>query len=319
MKPKDMPQPLERATPLHLSMPAPKLDRKTKITKIENKTVSEHTVIFDELETVLELGRGSFGNVSKMHDRSSKLNFAVKMIKRPDNENEKVMDYEAYRMLGNGCQYIVKFYGALDAEGHIWILTELMDMDLQCFYKKMFTIQSAMPESLLSKTAHAVLSALNAMGEKQLMHRDIKPSNILINAACEIKVCDLGISGQMVNSRCMSPKGCEIYMPPEKVDRSLKGTGYSVKADIWSLGISLVEISTGSHPFENIFSVLSSKPVSFGDKTFSPQFHSFVDKCLTRNADERPNCTDLLNEEFIKKYSAQSLDLEWIRTVLALP
>lgn len=115
-----------------------------------------------------------------------------------------------------------------------------MDTSLDRFYLKAFDMKLEMPESLISKVAFSVLSALEYMRKLQLMHRDIKPSNLLVNSTGEIKVCDFGISGNTIDSVCKTFKGCQIYMPPEKIDPSLTGSGYSIKADIWSLGISLV-------------------------------------------------------------------------------
>ncbi len=98
-------------------------------------------------------------------------------------------------------------------KAHIWILTEVMDTSLDRFYAKMFALKMKIPESLISKIAFAVVSAVEYMKSKQLMHRDIKPSNILINSTGEIKVCDFGISGNTIGSKCITFKGCQPYMP----------------------------------------------------------------------------------------------------------
>lgn len=95
----------------------------------------------------------------------------------------------------------------------VWILNEVMDTSLDRFYVKSFEINLKLNELFLSKVALAVLSALNFMKSKNFMHRDIKPSNILINKTGEIKVCDFGISGVMVNSVNFTFKGSQCYMP----------------------------------------------------------------------------------------------------------
>ena len=115
------------------------------------------------------------------------------------------------------------------------------------------------------------------------MHRDIKPSNILLNYTGEIKLCDFGISGFTTNSVCSTFKGCQRYMPPEKIDPSLAGTGYSVKADIWSLGISLVELATGVHPFQDavgflglIKCIVTNDPPTLDVKKYTPEICAFI-------------------------------------------
>ncbi|NXE44145.1 MP2K2 kinase, partial [Ptilorrhoa leucosticta] len=90
-----------------------------------------------------------------------------------------------------------------------------------------------------------VLRGLAYLREKhQIMHRDVKPSNILVNSRGEIKLCDFGVSGQLIDSMANSFVGTRSYMSPER----LQGTHYSVQSDIWSMGLSLVELSIGRYP-----------------------------------------------------------------------
>ncbi|KAL8197417.1 UNVERIFIED_CONTAM: Dual specificity mitogen-activated protein kinase kinase 1 [Gekko kuhli] len=74
--------------------------------------------------------------------------------------------------------------------------------------------------------------------------QDVKPSNILVNSRGEIKLCDFGVSGQLIDSMANSFVGTRSYMSPER----LQGTHYSVQSDIWSMGLSLVEMAIGRYP-----------------------------------------------------------------------
>ena len=101
------------------------------------------------------------------------------------------------------------------------------------------------PEDILGKITAAVLRGLQYLREKhQIIHRDVKPSNILVNSRGEIKICDFGVSGQLIDSMANSFVGTRSYMSPER----LQGTNYSVQSDIWSLGLSLVEMALGMYP-----------------------------------------------------------------------
>ena len=122
------------------------------------------------------------------------------------------MDIEIGKKVGDACPFLVKFYGALHAEGNVLILTELMDISLESFYKKSTGMSMDMPELFISKVAWSVVSGLEYMKSMSLMHRDIKPSNILLNYGGEIKLCDFGISGIAKNSFSYTFIGCESYM-----------------------------------------------------------------------------------------------------------
>ncbi|PNF43838.1 Dual specificity mitogen-activated protein kinase kinase dSOR1 [Cryptotermes secundus] len=101
------------------------------------------------------------------------------------------------------------------------------------------------PESILRTITSAVLKGLSYLRDKHaIIHRDVKPSNILVNSAGEIKICDFGVSGQLIDSMANSFVGTRSYMSPER----LQGTHYSVQSDIWSLGLSLVEMALGMYP-----------------------------------------------------------------------
>lgn len=101
------------------------------------------------------------------------------------------------------------------------------------------------PEQILGKITHAVLKGLIYLREKhEIIHRDVKPSNILVNSRGEIKLCDFGVSGQLIDSMANSFVGTRSYMSPER----LQGAHYKVESDIWSLGLSLVELALGRYP-----------------------------------------------------------------------
>lgn len=141
--------------------------------------------------------------------------------------------------------------------------------------------------------------ALSYLKEKHdVIHRDIKPSNILIDEHGNIKLCDFGISGRLVDSKAKTRSaGCAAYMAPERVDPNK--SDYDIRADVWSLGITLVELATGSNPykscnteFEVLTRVLEADPPSLSkDRGFSVEFQMFVEKwwvfamCFQSNMD----------------------------------
>jgi len=118
---------------------------------------------------------------------------------------------------------------------------------------------------IVGKVALAVLEGLTYLYDKhRIIHRDIKPSNILFNSAGEIKICDFGVSGELVNSIADTFVGTSTYMSPERI----QGAPYTVKSDVWSLGISLIELALGRFPFSE--SLSDDSDLSDLEGTLSP-------------------------------------------------
>jgi len=264
-----------------------------------------------ELEKLKELGRGGYGVVDEMKHRPTGLIFAVKRIHSSINdESQKRMFVELDTCMRSGrCQQMVRFYGAMFREGDVWICMEVMDISLDKFYRMCVDQSIPMPEPFIANVALSVVEGLNFMKETMsLIHRDVKPSNILLNRQGDVKICDFGISGHLTNSVAKTLNaGCKPYMPPERIDGEAKES-YGVQADVWSLGITLVEIATGTHPygkwktpFEQLKQVVHEPPPRVDPKFgYSESFHNFLALCLTKNFHLRPKYNTLLEHKFLQ-------------------
>ncbi|XP_060848492.1 dual specificity mitogen-activated protein kinase kinase 4-like isoform X1 [Rhopalosiphum padi] len=285
----------------------------------------------DDLQDLGEIGRGGFGTVNKMLHRSSDTVMAVKRIRSTVDENEQkqlLMDLDVV-MKSNECPYIVQFYGALFKEGDCWICMELMDTSLDKFYKYIYEkLNQRIPENILGKITVATVKALNYLKEKlKIIHRDVKPSNILLDSRGNIKLCDFGISGQLVDSIAKTrDAGCRPYMAPERIDPVRGRGGYDVRSDVWSLGITLVEVATGRFPyprwssvFEQLCQVVQGDPPRLQtSNNFSPNFVNFVNTCLIKEENQRPKYNKLLEHPFIKRSDAESVDVaSYISEIMA--
>ncbi|XP_064184628.1 dual specificity mitogen-activated protein kinase kinase 2b isoform X2 [Anguilla rostrata] len=197
----------------------------------------------DDFHRICELGAGNGGVVNKVRHKPSSLVMARKLIHleiKPAIRNQIIRELQVLHECNS--PYIVGFYGAFYSDGEISICMEHMDGgSLDQVLKEARRI----PEEILGKVSIAVLRGLAYLREKhQIMHRDVKPSNILVNSRGEIKLCDFGVSGQLIDSMANSFVGTRSYMSPER----LQGTHYSVQSDVWSMGLSLVELSIGRYP-----------------------------------------------------------------------
>lgn len=161
---------------------------------------------------------------------------------------------------------IVDFYGAFFQEGAVYICMEFMDGGS---IDKLYG--DGIPENVLRKITLATVKGLKTLkDEHNIIHRDIKPTNILINTRGQVKICDFGVSGNLVASIAKTNIGCQSYMAPERISSggiaqagaNPGGGTYSVQSDIWSLGLTIIECALGRYPYppetyNNIFSQLS--------------------------------------------------------------
>uniref|UniRef100_A0A182NST6 mitogen-activated protein kinase kinase n=1 Tax=Anopheles dirus TaxID=7168 RepID=A0A182NST6_9DIPT len=278
----------------------------------------------DDLIDEGEIGRGAFGAVNRMKFTHTGTVMAVKRIRSTVDEKEQkqlLMDLEVV-MKSNDCNTIVTFYGALFKEGDCWICMELMDTSLDKFYKFICECQqSRIPEPILAQITFATVRALNYLKEElKIIHRDVKPSNILLKRNGDIKLCDFGISGQLVDSIARTKDaGCRPYMAPERIDPQ-RAKGYDVRSDVWSLGITLMEVATGKFPypkwgsvFEQLSQVVEGDPprlsTTYNGMEFSIDFVNFVNTCLIKDERDRPKYGKLLQHAFIQLAEKSDTDV----------
>ncbi|KAL4788583.1 kinase-like domain-containing protein [Aspergillus varians] len=207
--------------------------------------------------------------------------------------------------------FIIDFYGAFFQEGAVYICVEYMDGgSIDKIYGE------GIPENILRKVALSTVMGLKTLkDDHNIIHRDVKPTNILVNSRGQIKICDFGVSGNLVASIAKTNIGCQSYMAPERIagggvqqsGATSVGT-YSVQSDIWSLGLSIIECAIGRYPyppetFNNIFSqlhaIVHGDPPTLPESEYSDDAHSFVNACLDKNPKNRPSYSMLLRHPWL--------------------
>ncbi|KAJ3928796.1 MAG: Pkinase-domain-containing protein [Lentinula lateritia] len=221
------------------------LERLDSETKAEGKKTQLNGPLRQEdLRNVAELGMGNGGSVMKVEHIPTGLIMAKKIVlidAKPTVRKQILREIH----ITHSCNspYIVSSFGAYILDPNICICMEFMDKgSFDGIYKRL----GAIPIDVVGMVAASVLEGLVYLYDvHHIIHRDIKPSNILLNSLGEIKLCDFGVSGELINSIANTFVGTSVYMSPERI----QGAEYSVESDIWSLGITLIELAHGRFPF----------------------------------------------------------------------
>nr|KAF6387842.1 mitogen-activated protein kinase kinase 5 [Myotis myotis] len=237
------------------------------------------------------LGHGNGGTVYKAYHVPSGKILAVKVILLDITlELQKQIMSELEILYKCDSSYIIGFYGAFFVENRISICTEFMDGGSLDVYRKI-------PEHVLGRIAVAVVKGLTYLWSLKILHRDVKPSNMLVNTRGQVKLCDFGVSTQLVNSIAKTYVGTNAYMAPERIS----GEQYGIHSDVWSLGISFMELALGRFPYPQIQKnqgslmplqllqciVDEDSPVlPVGE--FSEPFVHFITQCMRKQPKERP-------------------------------
>ncbi|KAF8302628.1 MAP kinase, partial [Clavulina sp. PMI_390] len=287
---------------------------------------SSFAVSMDEFQLDEELGRGNYGAVKKVLHKPTNVIMAMKEI-RLELEDSKlnaiIMELDILHRAVS--PEIVEFYGAFFVESCVYYCMEYMDaLSLEQLEK------GGVPEKVLARISASVVRGLKFLkDELQIMHRDVKPTNMLVNRKGEIKLCDFGVSGQLEKSLAKTNIGCQSYMAPERIQgESQNNLGtYTVSSDVWSLGLSLVELAMGQYPyppetFSNVFAQLTAivhEPPPQLPSSFSDTASSFVELCLMKEPSKRGTYAQLLEHPFLVADKTSDVDMPaWVEKALAI-
>lgn len=192
--------------------------------------------------------------------------------------------------------YIIDFYGAFFQESAVYMCIEYMDGGS---IDKLYA--DGIPENVLKRITYCTVMGLKELKDKHnIIHRDVKPTNILANSRGQVKICDFGVSGNLVASIARTNIGCQSYMAPERIQTPDGSTGgsYSVQSDIWSLGLSIIECALGRYPYDQsqTSSILGQLDVSFqhGQQVLTPSANHYQLRPLSKASPLRCRTTDIL-------------------------
>ncbi|KAF7664706.1 hypothetical protein LDENG_00168770 [Lucifuga dentata] len=255
-----------------------------------------------------ELGDGAFGKVFKAQNKQTGILAAAKVI--DTKSEEELEDYMVeIEILASCChQNIVKLLDAFYYESKLWILIEFCAGG--AVDAVMLELERPLTEPQIRVVCKQTLQALVYLHDNKIIHRDLKAGNILFTLDGEVKLADFGVSAK--NTKTLQRRdsfiGTPYWMAPEVVMcETSKDRPYDYKADIWSLGVTLIELAQieppnhEMNPMRVLLKIAKSDPPSLMQPSrWSPEFSDFLKHCLDKNVDNRWNASQLLQNSSLQ-------------------
>jgi len=290
-----------------------------------------------------KIGSGSFGHVyrAKVLNQESGADVAIKIMdldKYDTSIAEATKEIATMSLMRH--PNIVSIHTSFVVGACIWIVMDLLDGGSCCQVMKRIAPRGFKDERLISTIVYETLKGLHYLhSTDNRVHRDVKSGNILIGADGRVQLSDFGTTtttllepdAPQCKRKATTMTGTLCWMAPEVIEDG--HGGYNEKADIWSLGITVLELGFGHAPYSKFLPAKVMKLTLAGappntetyhdedtSHTFSSEMHHFIELCLIKDPLKRPNAQKLLKHKFLLKHK-HAQHQEYVReyTILKLP
>ncbi|XP_034061937.1 LOW QUALITY PROTEIN: TRAF2 and NCK-interacting protein kinase-like [Gymnodraco acuticeps] len=280
--------------------------------EIDLSALRDPAGIFELVELV---GNGTYGQVYKgRHVKTGPL-AAIKVMDVTGDEEEEIKAEINMLKKYSHHRNIATYYGAFvkknppGMDDQLWLVMEFCGAgSITDLIKN--TKGNSLKEEWIAYVCREILRGLTHLHQHKVIHRDIKGQNVLLTENAEVKLVDFGVSAQLDRTvgRRNTFIGTPYWMAPEVIacDENPEAT-YDFKSDLWSLGITAIEMAEGApplcdmHPMRALFLIPRNPAPRLKSKKWSKKFQSFIDSCLIKSHSQRPSTEQLLKHPFIRE------------------
>ncbi|XP_018024810.1 serine/threonine-protein kinase Tao isoform X4 [Hyalella azteca] len=268
--------------------------------------------LFDDLR---EIGHGSFGAVYYARHLQTKEVVAIKKMSYSGKQSlEKWQDILKEIKFLRSLRHpnTVNYRGCYLRDNTVWLVMEY------CLGSASDIIEvhrQPLREEEISGICEGCLQGLAYLHSLSKIHRDIKAGNVLLTENGTVKLADFGSAS--INSPANSFVGTPYWMAPEVILAMDEGQ-YDGKVDVWSLGITCIELAERKPPYFNmnamsaLYHIAQNDPPKLQSAEWSRDFQQFVESCLQKSPPDRPTSARLLSHEFIHRHRSSHIILDLI-------
>lgn len=263
------------------------------------------------------IGEGTYGQVFQGFNMKTGEEVAIKVMESVHEMIEEIE--EEYQVLRDLSEHpnMPRFFGMLLKRNHsyddqIWLIMEICaGGSVTALSRSLLKTHQHLEEYLIAHILKETVRVLHHLHEHNVMHRDVKGHNILLTHTGIVKLVDFGVSGHLdsPSGHRKTHVGTPYWMAPEVIacEQQLDYS-YDVRCDVWSLGITAIELAEGKPPHADVdprralFKIPRSPPPKLSKREcWSPEFHDFISQCLIKDFEKRPFTADLLSNPFLQQ------------------